>query len=447
VIEALQNAWRLPDLRRKFVFTMVMLAVYRLGSFIFVPGVDSAALKEAWENVSNALGALKVVDVFSGSNFSQMTIFALGIQPYISASIILQVLGTVIPQLEQLSKEGPSGRRKINQYTRYGTIAISAFQSLGISLALSNPAQFGLLDRPIVPNPGPGFYFITMLTLMAGTTFVMWLGERIEEYGIGQGISLIIFAGIVADMPSGVVRLARYATNPESGGLGLLGVLLILGISFLIVVGVVFITLSERRIPMQYSKRVVGRRMYGGQTQYLPLKVTMAGVMPIIFAITLLQFPITLASLPLGLGIQQALIALFGGGGPVYYLLYGLLIIFFTYFYTAIIINPLDVADNLRRYGGFIPGQRPGRATAKYLDRTITRITLPGAIFLAGIAILPFLLVDLITGNQLQLSGIGGTSVLIVVGVALDRMQWLDGQLRTRNYDGLLKGMRVRGRR
>jgi preprotein translocase subunit SecY len=435
----------LPDLKRRIIFTMMILVVYRLGSYIFIPGVDQAALAEAWEKISGNLGALKVVNVFSGGNFSQMTIFALGIQPYISASIILQLLQVVIPQLEQLAKEGPAGRRKINQYTRYGTIALSAFQSVGISLALSNPQAFGL-ERPIVVNPGPLFYFITMLTLAAGTTFVMWLGEQIEEYGIGQGISLIIFIGIVERMPSGVVHVVQYMTNPEVGGFGLIGVLAILGATFAIIVGTIFITLAERRIPIQYAKRIVGRRMYGGQTQYLPLKVNMAGVMPIIFAVTIMQFPATLMSLPLGVGVQQALSALFSPG-PVYYTMYALLIIFFTYFYTAVIINPVDVADNLKRAGGFIPGQRPGRNTAKYIDRTLSRVTLPGAIFLALIAIVPFWFVDLVSGDQLRLSGIGGTSILIVVGVALDRMQWLDAQLRTHNYEGLLKGQKVRGRR
>ena len=445
MIQALRNAWKLPDLKRRILFTMAILVVYRLGSYIFIPGVDQPALAEAWEKISGNLGALKVVNVFSGGNFSQMTIFALGIQPYISASIILQLLQVVIPQLEQLAKEGPAGRRKINQYTRYGTIALSAFQSIGISLALSNPQAFGL-ERPIVVNPGPLFYFITMLTLAAGTTFVMWLGEQIEEYGIGQGISLIIFIGIVERMPSGVVHVVQYMTNPEVGGFGLIGVLAILGATFAIIVGTIFITLAERRIPIQYAKRIVGRRMYGGQTQYLPLKVNMAGVMPIIFAVTIMQFPATLMSLPLGVGVQQALSALFSPG-PVYYTFYALLIIFFTYFYTAVIINPVDVADNLKRAGGFIPGQRPGRNTAKYIDRTLSRVTLPGAIFLALIAIVPFWFVDLISGDQLSLSGIGGTSILIVVGVALDRMQWLDAQLRTHNYEGLLKGQKVRGRR
>jgi len=274
----------------------------------------------------------------------------------------------------------------------------------------------------------------------------MWLGEQIEEYGIGQGISLIIFIGIVERTPAGVVHVIQYMTNPEVGGWGLIGVLAILGAMFVIIVGTIYITLAERRIPIQYAKRIVGRRMYGGQTQYLPLKVNMAGVMPIIFAVTIMQFPATLMSLPLGVGVQQALAALFSPG-PVYYTFYALLIIFFTYFYTAVIINPVDVADNLKRAGGFIPGQRPGRNTAKYIDRTLSRVTLPGAIFLAAIAIVPFWFVDLVSGDQLRLSGIGGTSILIVVGVALDRMQWLDAQLRTHNYEGLLKGQKVRGRR
>lgn len=445
MIQAFRNAWKLPDLRRRILFTMGVLVVYRLGSYIFIPGVDQAALEEAWEKIAGSFGALKVVNVFSGGNFSQMTIFALGIQPYISAAIILQLLQVVIPQLEQLGKEGPTGRRKINQYTRYGTIGLSAFQSIGISLALSNPQAFGL-ERPIVVNPGPLFYFITMLTLTAGTTFVMWLGEQIEEYGIGQGISLIIFIGIVERMPAGVIHVIQYMTNPEVGGFGLISVLAILGATIVIIMGTIYITLAERRIPIQYAKRIVGRRVYGGQTQYLPLKVNMAGVMPIIFAVTIMQFPTALMSLPLGVGVQQTLAALFSPG-PVYYALYALLIIFFTYFYTAVIINPVDVADNLKRAGGFIPGQRPGRNTARYIDRTLSRVTLPGAIFLALIAIVPFWFVDLVSGDQLRLSGIGGTSILIVVGVALDRMQWLDAQLRTHNYEGLLKGQKVRGRR
>ncbi|MBM3214921.1 preprotein translocase subunit SecY [Candidatus Poribacteria bacterium] len=445
MIQALQNAWKLPDIRRRILFTMGILIVYRLGSYVFLPGVDQAALEAAWERISGNLGALKVVNVFSGGNFEQMTIFALGIQPYISASIILQLLTVVVPHLEQLAKEGTTGRRKITQYTRYGTIGLSAFQSLGISAALTNPQAFGL-EQAIVPDPSLGFYLMTMLTLTAGTTFVMWLGEQIEEYGIGQGISLIIFIGIVANVPAGVAHIVGYMTNPEVGGFGLIGVVAIILAALAIIVGTIYITLAERRIPVQYAKRIVGRRMYGGQTQYLPLKVNMAGVMPIIFAITIMQFPAALMSLPLGLGIQQALATLFSPG-PIYYTIYALLIVFFTYFYTAVVMNPVDVADNLKKHGGFIPGQRPGRTTAKYIDRTLSRVTLPGAIFLAAIAIVPFWFVEAVSGDQLQLSGIGGTSILIVVGVALDRMQWLDAQLRTHNYEGLLKGQKVKGRR
>ncbi len=446
MIQALRNAWKMPEIRQKILFTMGALIVYRLGSHIVVPGIDATALADLWDQLSGRLGALKVVDVFSGSNLSQMTIFALGIQPYISASIILQLLTVVVPQLEQLSKEGPTGRRKINQYTRYGTIGLSAFQSIAISLALNNPQQLGF-DRPIVLNAGFMFYFTSMLTLTAGTTFVMWLGEQIEEYGIGQGISLIIYAGIVARTPVGIAEVLRFMTSSESGGFGLIGALAIVGATLAIIMGAIFITLAERRIPVQYSKRQVGRRVHGGQTQYLPLKVNTSGVMPIIFAITIMQFPTAIMGLPfLPTGLQAALTAWFSPG-PVYYSIYGTLIVFFTYFYTAVIINPVDIADNLKRYGGFIPGVRPGRATARYLDRTLSRVTLPGAMFLAAIAIVPFWFVDIITRGQLRLSGIGGTSILIVVGVALDRMQWLDAQLRTRNYDGLLKGMRMRSRR
>ena len=446
MIQALRNAWKMPEIRQKILFTMGALIVYRLGSHVFVPGVDAGALEEMWEQLSGRLGALKVVDVFSGSNLSQMTIFALGIQPYISASIIIQLLTVVVPQLEQLSKEGPTGRRKINQYTRYGTIGLSAFQAIAISVALNNPQQLGF-DRPIVLNPGFMFYFTSLLTLTAGTTFVMWLGEQIEEYGIGQGISLIIYAGIVARTPVGIAEVIRFMTSSESGGFGLIGALAIVGATLAIIMGAIFVTLAERRIPVQYSKRQVGRQVHGGQTQYLPLKVNTSGVMPIIFAITIMQFPTAIMGLPfLPTGLQSALTAWFSPG-PVYYSIYGMLIVFFTYFYTAVIINPVDIADNLKRYGGFIPGVRPGRATAKYLDRTLSLVTLPGAMFLASIAIVPFWFVDIITRGQLRLSGIGGTSILIVVGVALDRMQWLDAQLRTRNYDGLLKGMRMRSRR
>ena len=449
MIEALRNAWRMPDLRRRILFTMAALVVYRLGSHVFIPGIDRVALEALWDRISQNFGALAVVNVFSGSNLATMTVFALGIMPYISASIILQLLTVVIPQLEQLSKEGPSGRRKINQYTRYGTIGLSAFNSIVIIVALERPSTFGF-DQQVILNPGFGFYFMTMLTLTAGTTFVMWLGEQIEEYGIGQGISLIIYAGIVAETPAGISSIIFYMQNQESGT-ALISVLAIVGAALLIVMGTIFVTLAERRIPVQYSKRVVGRRQFGGQTQYLPLKVNTAGVMPIIFAITIMQFPNTFINLPIfSDGVRQVMQQIFSPGAT-YNLVYGLLIVFFTYFYTAVIINPVDIADNLKRYGGFIPGVRPGRQTARYLDRTLSRITLPGAIFLAAIAIIPLWIVQVLTKNALFLSGIGGTSILIVVGVALDRMQWLDAQLRTKNYDGLMKGLRhggkMRGRR
>ena len=435
----------MPDLRRRILFTMGALIVYRLGSHIFIPGIDRTALAELWQRMSENFGALAVVNVFSGSNLASMTIFALGIMPYISASIILQLLTVVIPQLEQLSKEGPSGRRKINQYTRYGTILLSAFNAIVIIVALRNPATFGL-QRPVITDDGFGFVFIAILTLTAGTTFVMWIGEQIEEYGIGQGISLIIYAGIVAETPAGIKSILKYL-NDQAGGAALISVLAIVVAALLIVMGTILVTLAERRIPVQYSKRIVGRRQFGGQTQYLPLKVNTAGVMPIIFAITIMQFPTTFLNLPIiPDGLRGVLNDLFDVG-PTYYLVYGLLIVFFTYFYTAVIINPVDIADNLKRYGGFIPGVRPGRQTARYLDRTLSRITLPGAIFLALIAIVPTWVVQLLTGGALFLSGIAGTSILIVVGVALDRMQWLDAQLRTKNYDGLMKGLRMRGRR
>ena len=446
MIQALRNAWSMPDLRRRILFTMGALIVYRIGSWVYIPGIDTDALSELWERIAENYGALAVVNVFSGSNLASMTVFALGIMPYISASIILQLLTVVIPQLEQLSKEGPSGRRKINQYTRYGTIGLSAFNSLVISAALMNPGQIAGFQRQVVLNPGIGFYLMTMITLTAGTTFVMWIGEQIEEYGIGQGISLIIYAGIVAETPNGIGAIIRYMQDPDNGGFALIGVAAIVAASLMIIVGTIFVTLAERRIPINSTKRAGGRQ-FGTQTQYLPLKVNASGVMPIIFAITIMQFPTTFINLPIFSEGIRGVLEQMTSPGPLYYFIYAALIVFFTYFYTAVIINPVDIADNLKRSGGNIPGVRPGRQTAQFLDKTLSLVTLPGAIFLAAIAIVPFWFVQVLTNDALQLSGIGGTSILIVVGVALDRMQWLDAQLRTKNYDGLMEGMRLRGRR
>jgi preprotein translocase subunit SecY len=460
-MDSLRNIFAIPELRKRVLFTFGILAAYRLGGHINTPGINIQALSELTRQAANS-NLFGLYDMFSGYNLSQMTVFALGVMPYISASIILQLLTVVWPYLERLSREGEIGRRKITQYTRYGTILLSVVQSLAIAIFLENAGQAG--GYAIVDHPGWGFRLMTVLTLSTGSVLVMWLGEQITERGIGNGMSLLIYAGIVVGLPRGAVRTMSQLSTGEMGPIRL--VLLI--VLMVVVVGaVVFVERGHRRVTVQYARRMVGRRMYGGASTHIPLKVNTGGVMPVIFASSILAFPRTMQPMfPADSFISRA-IAQLGIGYPLYNLLYVALIIFFAYFYTAIIFNPDDVAENMRRYGGFVPGIRPGKRTAEHIDGILARVTLAGAIYLALIALLPEFL---LTGFKVQpipfigdrLDAIlprfitegmnvqfyfGGTSLLIIVGVAMDTVQQVESQLIMRHYDGFMKKTRVRGRR
>ena len=462
MVSALKNIWNIPDLRQRVMFTFAMLAVYRIGGHIPTPGVNSEALVELFEQ--QAGGILSFVDMFSGGYFSQLTIFALGIMPYITASIILQLLTVIWPYLEKLSKEGEAGRKKITQYTRYGTVVLSVVQSLGIAIWLESNSAPGA--QQIVLNPGWGFRLMTMLTLTTGTAFIMWLGEQISERGIGNGISLIIYAGIVVGFPGAVANTIRDVTTNQ---LSPIAVLLLVVLMIAVVGAIVFVERAQRKIPIQYARRVVGRRVYGGTSTYLPLRVNTGGVIPVIFASSMLAIPQTVGTVRWlqDVGWVQALLNQLSYSAPLYDLLYFALIIFFCFFYVSIIFNPMDQADNMKKYGGFVPGIRPGKRTAEYIDRILTRLTFGGAIYLGLISLLPLIL---ISGLRVQmLPGIGptlerllpsmitqgmnvkfffgGTALLIVVGVAMDTVQQIESQLIMRHYEGFLKGTRIRGRR
>jgi preprotein translocase subunit SecY len=459
--DSLKNIVAVKDLRNRVLFTLGLLAVYRVGGHIPTPGVNSEALKMMADQAANTMFGL--YDMFSGKNLSQMTIFALGIMPYISASIILQLLTVVWPYLERLSKEGELGRRKITQYTRYGTILLSVVQSLGIALYLEHQTNVagGL---PLVYNPGWAFRLMTVLTLTTGTTFIMWLGEQITERGIGNGMSLIIYAGIVVNFPHAVLSTLE---QMRLGQLSLFRILILIVLMVAVVAAIIFVERGHRRVTVQYAKRVVGRRMYGGSSTHIPLKVNTGGVIPVIFASSILAFPLTMKGiLPQGSFWQRAIDQI-DYGMPLYNLLYLVGIIFFCYFYTAIIFNPDDVAENMRKYGGFIPGIRPGKRTAEYIDTILTRITLVGAVYLALVALLPQFLISgfkvapipfvgpaldaylprfVTEGMNVQFY-FGGTSLLIIVGVAMDTVQQIESQLIMRHYDGFMKKTRLRGRR
>jgi len=459
-MDSLKNIFTVSDLRNRVLFTLGMLAVFRIGGHIPTPGINASALQELANQTANTMFGL--YDMFSGGNLSKVTIFALGIMPYISSSIILQLLTVVWPYLERLSKEGELGRRKITQYTRYGTIGLSLVQSLGIAVFLERQTQIagGL---PLVYNPGWSFRLMTMLTLTTGTCFIMWLGEQITERGIGNGMSLIIYAGIVVGLPRAVIQTFD---QMRTGQLGLIRILFLLILMAFVIAAIVFVERGHRRVTVQYAKRVVGRRMYGGSSTHIPLKVNTGGVIPVIFASSILAFPATIASAFKGPWVESVTTQL-GLGMPLYNLLYVLGIIFFTYFYTAIIFNPDDVAENMRKYGGFVPGIRPGKRTAEYIDTILTRITLAGALYLAMIALLPQFLLNgfkvapipfvgewldaniprfITEGLNVQFY-FGGTSLLIVVGVAMDTVQQVESQLIMRHYDGFMKKSRIRGRR
>ena len=438
-IDSIRSIFKIPDLRRRVLFTLGMFVVYRVGGHVPTPGIDAGALHNAFSQAQSGGGTLLgLYDLFVGGAFLKATVFALGIMPYISASIILQLLTAVIPYLEKLQKEGEEGRRKITQYTRYGTVGLSAIQAYGISIFLES---FGASQGvPVVPHPGFGFRLLTMLTLTSGTIFIMWLGEQISEKGIGNGISLIIFIGIVARNPNDTINTIRAV---QAGTLRPFALIFIALLMIAITAAVIVITQAMRKIPVQYAKRVVGRKVYGGQSTHIPLRVNTAGVIPIIFAQSIIVFPSTFAAFFRNNTFMQTVAASFSPDTVLYNILYAVIIVFFTYFYTAIIFNPVDLADNMKKYGGFIPGIRPGSKTSEYIDRILTRITLPGALFLAVIAIVPSIFIYKLNAPFF----FGGTSLLIIVGVALDTLQQIESRLLMRHYEGFLKGSKLRGRR
>lgn len=445
MIKAIQNAFKIPELRKRIIFTVLLLIVYRLGAHITLPGIDDQALEEFFKQLVERTGnVLALIDVFSGGAFGQMTIFALGIQPYISASIVMQLLAVIVPSLEKLRKE-PDGQKKITQYTRYGTVLLSIVQGITITILLRNPGEaFGTDTGTIVNNPTIWWHALAVLTLTAGTAFVMWLGEQITERGIGQGISIIITVGIMAGFPAGVNTVYSNLLGNTNFGLAQLAMLFLLIV--VAVSGTIFIHLSVRKIPVQYGKQIRGNKVFGGRSMSIPLRVNTAGMIPIIFAVTLMTFPgVLIGLLPKDWTWVAGLAALMDATDPslLYLSVYALLIIGFTYFYTAVQVNPVDMAENLQKYGGFIPGLRPGKQTADYINTTLTRITLPGALFLAGIAVIPIIIT-----SRLGVGGmVEGASVLIVVGVVLDTVSQIESYLTMRHYDGFLKDRRLKGRR
>jgi preprotein translocase subunit SecY len=463
LVVAIRNIFSTPDLRNRVLFTLGLLAVYRLGGHIPTPGINTELLQQLFQQGQGSV--LGLIDLFSGGNLRRLTIFALGIMPYITASIILQLMVVVWPYLERLQKEGELGRRKITQYTRYLTIILSLFQSFTIAETLTRQSMG---QTPLVYHPGPRFILMTMLTLTTGSAFIMWLGEQISERGIGNGMSLIIFAGIVVGLPNAVNDLVLKAKNQEWGAFTPIAILLLIALMLAVVAFIVFVEGGQRRIPVQYAKRVMGRKVMGGQMTYLPLRVNSGGVIPPIFASSLLTFPQTLA---LFFAAKSPAFTKFANaikwGEPLYTLIYVTLIIFFAFFYVGIIFNPTELADNMRKYGGFIPGIRPGRNTSDHINRILTRLTFVGGVYLAIVCLLPEWMIAGIHLQHLPLVGVwfdshfprfilsglnvqfyfGGTSLLIVVGVAMDTVQQLEAQLVMRNYDGFVRKGRVRGRR
>ncbi len=431
-----QNIFKIPELKKRILFTFGLLIVYRVGVHVPVPGIDSVALASFFARAKGTL--LGLFDMFSGGALERLSVFALGIMPYISASIILQLLTVVIPHLEQLKKEGEQGRKKITQYTRYGTVILSIIQGFGISVGLESMSAPG--GAPVVLFPGWGFRLMTVITLTAGTAFIMWLGEQITERGIGNGISLIIFAGIVCRMPSAITNTFRLLSTGEMG----IFVILILIVFMVLVVGfIVFVEQGQRRIPVQYAKRIVGRRMYGGQSTHLPLKINTSGVIPPIFASSIIMFPATIASF-IKIPWMQNVANAMRPGNIAYELLYVGFIFFFCYFYTAVTFNPVDVADNMKKHGGYIPGIRPGKRTADYIDKVLTRITLGGAIYVSVVCVLPSILISRFNVPFY----FGGTALLIVVGVAIDTVAQIESHMLSRHYEGFLKkgAGRMKGR-
>jgi preprotein translocase subunit SecY len=437
LLESLTNVFKIPDLKKKILFTGLFLILYRLGSFIPTPGIDASVLKEIFSAPGSDRTLFGLFDMFVGGNFERASVFALGIMPYITASIVIQLLGSIIPYFEKLKKEGAEGQKKITQITRYGTVAIAAFNAIGISFFLQSLESASGVRAVI--NPGFGFIFTTVITMVTGTIVIMWLGEQITEYGIGNGISLIIFAGIIARYPEGFLLMFNMV---RAGAMSIFMGLFVLIVMVGVTAAVILVTEAMRKIPVQYAKRIVGRKMYGGQSTHIPLRVNTAGVIPIIFAQSVIMFPRTIATFFPESEIMDVFIRWMSPGEFVYTLFYVLLIVFFAYFYTAIILNPVEMADNMKKYGGFIPGKKPGKKTAEYINSVLTRITLPGAVFFAFVAVLP----EFMSKYTNLPFYFGGTGLIIIVGVALDTLQQIESHLVMRHYEGFMKKGKLRGR-
>jgi len=435
VFAKFQSIFSIPELRRRILFTLGMLAVYRVGCHVPTPGIDASVLAKFFEGTQGTL--LGMVSAFTGGALRRMTVFALGIMPYISASIILQLLTVVFEPVERLSKEGEQGRKTITKWTRYGTVILSVIQGAGIAVGLQT--MRGPAGELVVPNPGIGFILLTVITLTAGTAFIMWLGEQITERGIGNGISLIIFAGIVANMPSAIVNSIRLL---QTGALSPAMMIFILLVMVGVVWAIIYMESAQRRVPIHYAKRVVGMRSYGGQTSHLPLKINMSGVIPPIFASSIIMFPATVANL-VDVPWVQTIAGMFTPQHWLYNVFFVAFIIFFCYFYTAVTFNPVDVADNVKKQGGYIPGIRPGKATSDYLDTVLSRLTFAGAIYVSAVCVLPTILI----GQFNVPFYFGGTSLLIVVGVGLDTASQIEAHLISRSYEGFMKGVTITGRR
>jgi preprotein translocase subunit SecY len=432
VITSLQNVFRIPELKARIITTFLLLAVYRVGAWVPTPGINGAELSVFLNRTAG--GVMGLVDMFSGGALSRVSIFALGIMPYISASIILQLMTVVVPAIGKLAKEGEAGKKKITMYTRYLTVGISILQSMFIAVGLEQ-MEGGIF----ITAPGWGFRLMTILTLTSGTAFIMWLGEQITERGIGNGISLIIFAGIVAGLPAALFSTLGLVQVGELSVFIVLGLLIMM---LFVVAFIIYMERGQRKLPVQYAKRVVGRKVYGGQQTHLPLKINISGVIPPIFASSLIMFPATIGGF-IPVPWVKSLADMFAPGSAVYTMTYVMLILFFTYFYTAVVFNPVDVADNLKKYNGFIPGIRPGQKTAEYIYRVMNRLTFVGGMYLVAVCLLPEILISKLNVPFY----FGGTSLLIIVGVALDTVSQIESHLVTRSYDGFLKKVRLKGRR
>ncbi|MDP8204254.1 MAG: preprotein translocase subunit SecY [Candidatus Tenebribacter mawsonii] len=433
--KSISNIFKIPDLKKKILFTGLILVIYRLGSYIPIPGINADALSQFIGGANQSGGNLfGMFDLFVGGNLGRASVFALGIMPYITTSIVIQLLGGVIPFFERLKKEGAEGQKKIAQYTRYGTVFIAAFNAIGITMFLQSGVEGA------VPNPGFLFIFTSVVTMVTGVMFIMWLGEQITEHGIGNGISLIIFAGIIARYPAGFAQMFQMV---RVGAMSIFMAVAVLLVMVAVTASVVLVTEGIRKIPVQYAKRIVGRKVYGGQSTHIPLKVNTAGVIPIIFASSILMFPRTIATFFKDSDFMNSLVGYLSPGAALYTILYVGLIIFFAYFYTAMVLNPIEMAENMKKYGGFIPGRKPGKKTSDYINNVLTRITLPGAAFFAFVAVMP----EFMSKWANLPFYFGGTGLIIIVGVALDTLQQIESHLVMRHYEGFMKKGKLRGRR